>query len=318
MRLVGAIARRLAIFLVTALVASLIIFLIVQALPGDVAQTTLGLGASPEALAALRTTWGLDRPLAPRYLEWVAGLLHGDFGASYLTGQSVASQIMPRLAVTGWLIGWSIPLSVVVAIPLGLIAAILRRRVSGALVNGLSYVGLAVPVFFAGTVLTIVFAVTLGWLPANGYVPLRRGVGAWIAHLVMPVTAMVIVQASLLARYVRAGFIDVLTEDYYQTARAVGWTRWRGLVRHGWRNMATSLVTVIGLQTASLLVGAVLVEQVFVLPGLGSLLLSAVSSRDLMVVQGVAMVLVFAVLLINFLVDLAYLAIDPRLARRAG
>ena len=318
MKLVGAITRRLAIFVVTVLIASLIIFLIIQALPGDVAVATLGTGASPEALATLRAQWGLDRPLLWRYLEWLIGLIHGNFGASYLTGQSVASQIAPRLAVTGWLIGWSVPLSILVAIPLGLGAAYLRRRGVGAVVNAVSYVGLAVPVFFAGTVLTIVFAVGLGWLPANDYVPLSRGFVPWIQHLIMPVTAMVIVQASLLARYVRTGFIDVLTEDYYRTARAVGWTRWRGLIRHGWRNMATSLVTVIGLQTASLLVGAVLVEQVFALPGLGRLLLSAVSSRDLMVVQGVAMILVFVVLAINFLVDLAYLVIDPRVARRSA
>jgi len=310
-----AVLRRLAIFLATVLVASVVIFVIVQALPGDVAQATLGLGASPEAVAALRQTWGLDRPLLLRYVEWLAGMLHGDFGASYATGLTVASQMAPRLAVTAWLVGLSIPLSVVVAVPLGMVAAMWRRRIVGVITNALSHIGLAIPVFFAGAVLTIVFAVRLRWLPANGYVPLTDAPGRWAAHLVLPVASIVIVQGCLLARYVRAGFIDVLNEDYYRTARSAGWTRWRGLIRHGMRNMATSLVTIVGVQVATLLVGAILVEQVFVLPGLGSLLLQAVSAHDLAVVQAVGMLLVFAVLVINLVVDLAYFAIDPRLVR---
>jgi len=315
MPVLRAAAYRLTVFVATVLVASVVIFLIVQALPGDVAQATLGMGASQEAVEALRQQWGLNKPLPLRYVEWLGGMVHGDFGRSYLTGQSVVSQIAPRLAVTAWLVGLSIPLSLVVAIPMGLVSAMLRRRADGAIVNAISHIGLAVPVFFSGTVLAIIFAVKLHWLPANGYVPLRSSFSGWASHLILPVLAIVLVQGCFLARYVRAGFIDVLTEDFYRTARAVGWTRWSGLLRHGMRNMATSLLTVVGLQVASLLVGAILVEQVFVLPGLGSLLIQAVSARDLMVVQGVGMLLVFAILLINFLVDLAYLAIDPRLAR---
>jgi len=309
------VARRLGIFLGTVLVASIVIFLLVQALPGDVAQATLGLGASPEAVQVLRERWGLDRPLIVRYAEWLAGFAHGDFGASYLTGQSVVSQVAPRLAVTGWLIGLSLPLAVVVAFPLGLVAAMQRRRWPGVVVNAISHIGLAIPVFFAGTVLTILFAVRLRWLPANGYVPLRTSAGGWASHLVLPVLAMVLVQGCFLARYIRTGFIDVLTEDYYRTARAIGWTRWRGLFRHGVRNLATNLVTVLGLQVASLVVGAILIEQVFVLPGVGTLMVTSVRNGDLMVVQAIAMLLVFFVLLVNLVVDLAYYAIDPRLKR---
>lgn len=316
MTLVGAFFRRFAVFLGTALVASMVIFLIVQALPGDIAQVTLGLGATPEAVEALRTRWGLDRPLPVRYGEWLLGMLHGDFGASYLTGQSITGQIAPRLAITGWLVALSIPASTLVAVPLGLVAAMMRRRVSGVIVNGVSHVGLAIPVFFAGTALVIIFSVVLRWLPANGYSPLlTKGFSDWAKHMILPITSLVVVQSCLLARYVRAGFIDVLTEDYYRTARSIGWTKWTGLIRHGLRNMATSLVTVLGLQTASLLVGAILVERVFVLSGLGSLLIDSVLYRDLVTVQGVAMLLVFAVLAINFIVDLLYLAIDPRLRR---
>ena len=316
MPVLRAVAYRGAIFLATVFVASAIIFWIVQALPGDVAQATLGMGASPEAVEHLRSQWGLDRPILLRYLEWLGGMLHGDFGSSYRTGQSVVSQIAPRLAVTAWLVGLSLPLSLVVALPMGLVAAMLRRKVGGVLVNAVSHIGLAVPVFFSGTVLALVFAVNLGWLPANGYENLRSSFTGWARHLLLPVLAIALVQGCFLARYVRAGFIEVLTEDYYRTARAVGWTKWRGLLRHGVRNMATSLVTVVGLQVSSLLVGAILVERVFGLSGLGSLLLDSVSAKDLMVTQGVGMLLIFAVLLINFVVDLSYLAIDPRLSKR--
>jgi peptide/nickel transport system permease protein len=318
MRALRAGLRRLAVFVGTALVASVVVFLIVQALPGDVALASLGLGGTAEQAELLRQRWGLDRPLALRYGQWLVGMLHGDFGASYLTGQSVASQIAPRLGVTAWLVGLSIPWSAVVAIPLGLVSAMLRRRWVGAVVNAASHVGLAVPVFFAGTMVAIVFAVELGWLPANGYVAWRDSPAGWAASLVLPVASIAIVQGCFLARYVRAGCIEVLSQDYYRTARAVGWTKWAAVGRHGTRNMAISLVTVVGLQVSALLVGAILVEQVFVLPGLGSLLLSAVAAHDLMVIQGVAMLLVFVVLAVNLLVDLAWLAIDPRLRRGAA
>jgi len=315
MPLIRAIARRLAIFLGTVVAASVVIFLIVQALPGDVAQATLGMGASPDAVEALRARWGLDRPMALRYGQWLWGMLQGDLGVSYATGESVVSQIAPRLAVTGWLVGFSIPLSLALALPMGLVSAMKRRRWTGVAVNAASHVGLAVPVFFAGTVLTILFAVKLGWFPANGYIPLRVSAAQWASHLVLPVLAIVLVQGCFLARYVRAGFVEVLTEDYYRTARAAGWTKWRGLIRHGTRNVAVNLVTVLGMQVSSLLVGAILVEQVFVLPGLGYLLVQAVAATDFMVIQGVVMLLVFVVLAVNFLVDVAYLAIDPRVAK---
>jgi peptide/nickel transport system permease protein len=158
----------------------------------------------------------------------------------------------------------------------------------------------------------MVFAVWLRWLPANGYVPLTQNPGSWAAHLVMPVVTLSLVQAAVLIRYVRAAFVEVLNEDYYRTARAVGWTPMRALLRHGLRNASISLVTVLGLQVSSVLVGAIVVESVFNLPGLGSLLLTAVSQRDLLVVQGTVMFLVLAVLVISAVVDFSYLLIDPR------
>jgi peptide/nickel transport system permease protein len=315
------VVRRVAVFLASLLAATVLVFAIVQALPGDVAQATLGLGASPEQVEALRQQWGLNRPLHIRYLSWLAGLLQGDLGQSYLTGQAVAALMAPRLAVTSWLVGLSLPLALLIAVPVGLAAAMWRRRWWGALGSTLSQVGLAVPVFLTGILLVVVFAIHLRWLPANGYVDLITDTGwqwsEWARHLVLPVASLVIVQASLLTRYVRSGFVEVLTEDYLRTARAVGWTKWRGLIRHGLRNAAIAIVTVVGLQVGAMLVGAIIVEQVFELPGLGRFLLQAVASRDLLVVQGVAIVLVVVVLTVNLVMDLAYLLIDPRLRQRS-
>ena len=319
MTIAASLARRTGLFAASLLGATAVIFLIVQALPGDVASATLGLGASPQAVADLRQQWGLDRPLATRYVAWLAGLLHGDLGSSFPSGQSVASQIQPRLAVTCWLVGLALPLALLLAVPAGVVSALFRRRWPGAVASTLSQVGLAVPVFFTGLVLVVVFAVRGGWLPANGYTPLtgpRGDAAGWASHLVLPVATLVIAQASLLTRYVRSGFVDVLEEDYLRTARAIGWTRWGALLRHGTRNAALSVVTVLGLQAGAMLVGAIIVEQVFQLPGLGSLLLQAVSQRDLPVVQGIAVLLVFVVLVLSLVVDVLYLAIDPRLRGR--
>jgi peptide/nickel transport system permease protein len=233
----------------------------------------------------------------------------------------VSALVAPRIGVTAWLVLISMLLAPVVALPLGMLAAMKRRTWQGVTASTVSQIGLSIPAFYAGILLVVVFAVGLHWLPANGYTDLVDASGRWrplafLQHLVLPVASLVIVQASVLTRYVRSAFVEVLSEDYFRTARAVGWTRWRALWRHGVRNAAISVVTVIGLQLATLLVGAIVVEQVFRLPGLGSALLSAVANRDLIVVQGIVMVLVFAVLVINLLTDLSYLLIDPRLRRR--
>ena len=307
--------HRLAVFVLSLALASVLIFLACAALPGDIAQVILGQNATPEALAELRRTLGLDRPLLLRYLDWVTSMLTGDFGTSFLNRLSVSSQIAARLGVTAWLVLFAMLLALLVAVPVGLLAAVRSRQLSGFVVSALSQVGLAVPAFWAGILGVSLFAVHLRLVPANGYVRLGDDPGEWARHLVLPVASLALVQASVLVRYVRAAVIEVLAEDYLRTARAVGWTRMRALVRHGLRNASLSVVTVLGLQLSTLFVGAIVIEQVFALPGLGSLLLDAVAQRDLVVVQGTVMVLVFAVLLINALVDLSYLALDPRLRR---
>lgn len=307
------VVRRLAVFLVSVLVASVLVFWVGSALPGNVAQVVLGVQATPDAVARLQHDFGLDRPWPVRYLAWLGGLLHGDLGRSYLTGEPVLSQVVPRLEVTGWLVGLAMLLAVLLAVPAGMWAAVRRRHADGFAVSALSQVGLAVPGFWLGILATLVFAVRLGWLPANGYVPLADGVGGWAAHLVLPVVSLALVQASVLARYVRSATIEVLKEDYYRTARAGGWRTVPALLRHGLRNISLPVVTVIGLQLATLLAGAIIIESVFALPGLGRLLLDAVAQRDLMVVQGIVLLLVVAVLAINALVDLSYALLDPRL-----
>ncbi len=317
MQLALRLARRAGVFLVSLLGASLLIFLVTNALPGDVAQVLLGTDATPEALAELRAQLGLDQPLAVRYLQWLGGLLVGDFGTSHLNGQPVLGLLAPRLAVTLWLVLFGVLGSLLIAVPAGMVAALKRRSWPGFTISAAAQVGMAIPVFWGGIMLVLVFAVWLHWLPANGYVPLLRDPAQWASHLVLPALTLAGVQAAVLIRYVRSAFLEVLNEDYYRTARAIGWTPMRALLRHGMRNAAISLVTVLGLQVSSVLVGAIVVESVFTLPGLGTLLITAVGQRDLLVVQGTVMFLVLAVLLISALVDLSYLVIDPR-QRTAG
>lgn len=309
--------RRLTGLVASLLVASLLIFLVTNALPGSIANVVLGTQASPGEIAAFEERHGLNRPLLLRYVEWLSGALAGDFGTTFVGGRDVLEEILPRLGISVWLVVLGMLLALVIAIPLGSFAALRRRHASGFVASMLSQAGLSIPAFWAGMWLVIVFAVNLRWLPAGGYVPLSRDPVGWATHMVLPVTSLALVQGSLLARYVRSAVIEVTGEDWFRTARAVGWSRLGALFRHGTRNIAISLLTVIGLQVATLLVGAIIIEQVFAIPGLGSRLLLAVSQRDLVLVQGIVLILVWAVLVINFVVDVVYQAVDPRL-KKAG
>ena len=309
--------RRLTGLVASLLVASLLIFLVTNALPGSIANVVLGTQASPGEIAAFEERHGLNRPLLLRYVEWLSGALAGDFGTTFVGGRDVLEEILPRLGISVWLVVLGMLLALVIAIPLGSFAALRRRHASGFVASMLSQAGLSIPAFWAGMWLVIVFAVNLRWLPAGGYVPLSRDPVGWATHMVLPVTSLALVQGSLLARYVRSAVIEVTGEDWFRTARAVGWSRLGALFRHGTRNIAISLLTVIGLQVATLLVGAIIIAQVFAIPGLGSRLLLAVSQRDLVLVQGIVLILVWAVLVINFVVDVVYQAVDPRL-KEAG
>lgn len=311
----SSVLKRCLSLLVSLAVASLLIFLATNSLPGDLATVVLGTNASPAEIDAFRSARGLDRPLIVRYGEWLGGVLTGDFGTSMITGRPVWDQISSRLGITCWLVGLAMVLAVALAVPWGAFAAVKRRRTAGFLVSAASHLLLAIPAFWLGIWLVVWFAVRLRWLPPGDYVAFTRDPISWARHMVLPVTTLAIVQASVLARYVRSAVLDVIHEDWFRTARAMGWSMAAALWRHGKRNIAVNLLTVIGLQLATLLVGAILIEQVFTIPGLGQRLLLAVGQRDLVMVQGIVLLLVWAVLIINFLIDLTYRAIDPRLKR---
>ncbi|GAB2979832.1 ABC transporter permease [Amycolatopsis acidiphila] len=311
-----ALLRRTAILVVSVFVASTIVFAFMAVLPGDPAQVALGVNTTPELLARTRHDFGLDRPLVTQYLSWMGGVLHGDFGRSYVTGEAIGPQLVDRLGVTLWLVGAGMLVALVLAIPFGTLAATWHRRASGAAISGLSQLGVAVPAFLAGILLVQVFAVQLRWLPSGGWTPPDQNAGEFVRGLILPALSLGIVQAAVLTRYVRSAVLDTLNQDYLRTARSKGLRPYPALLRHGLRNAAVPVVTVLGLQLTTLLIGAVVVERVFVLPGLGSMLLDSVSSRDLLTVQGIVLVLVVAVLLVNYLVDVLYVVIDPRLRVR--
>ncbi|SMD13599.1 ABC transporter permease [Kibdelosporangium aridum] len=310
-----AIARRTAIFIVSVAVASIAVFLFMAVLPGDPAQVALGINATPELIAKTRAEFGTDRPLTTQYFDWIGGVLTGDFGRSYVTRDMIGPQLADRFGVTLWLVGAAMMIALVIAVPLGSFAAVRHRKASGTVISGASQLGVAVPAFLAGILLVQVFAVQWRLLPSGGWTPPNQDFGEFLRGLILPALALGLVQGAVLTRYVRSAVLDTLREDYLRTARAKGLMPGQALVRHGLRNAAVPVVTVLGLQLTTLLIGAVVVERVFVLPGLGSMLLDSVAARDLLTVQGIVLVLVIAALLVNFLVDLLYTVIDPRLRR---
>jgi len=307
--------RRIGIFAVTIVVASMIVFGVMAVLPGDPAVVALGVNADPDLLQQTREQFGLDRPLFEQYLSWAGGLLQGDFGISYVTDAPIGPLIVDRLLVTLWLVGLGLLVAVVFAVPLGVASAVWHRKARGTALAALSQAGMAVPAFVLAILLVSIFAVRLQWVESSGWVPPAEDPVEFLKQIALPVLSLGLVQAALLSRYVRSATLDVLREDYLRTARAKGLTPGRALVRHGLRNASIPVVTVLGLQVVALLVDAIIIEVIFVVPGLGSLLLESVSNRDLLTVQGVVMVIVGVVLVVNLLVDLLYVAIDPRLRR---
>jgi peptide/nickel transport system permease protein len=307
--------RRVGVFAATIVAASVVVFGMMAVLPGDPAVVALGVNANPALVERVREQIGTDRPLPVQYADWAGGLLHGDFGTSYVTDAAIGPLIADRLLVTLWLVGLGVVVAVLLAVPLGVAAAVWHRRVRGTALAAVSQAGMAVPAFVLAILLVSVFAVRLQWVESSGWVPPAEDPAEFLRQIALPVLSLGLVQAALLSRYVRSATLDVLREDYLRTARAKGLTPGRALVRHGLRNASIPVVTVLGLQIVALLVDTIIIEVIFVIPGLGSLLLESVSNRDLLTVQDVVMVIVGAVLVINLVVDLLYVAIDPRLRR---
>lgn len=307
--------RRLLIFLVSAVAASIVVFLLLTAV-GDPARTALGVDASADAVAALRHQMGLDRPITVQYLSWVGGVLHGNYGISYVSHAAIGPQIADRLQVTLWLVLGGTVVALLVAVPIGTLAALRHGKPSGWLLSGLSQVGIAVPAFLAGILLVAVFAVWLGWLPAGGYQVPAVDPTSFLQHMILPWLSLGLVQGAVLARYVRSALLDEMGQDYLRTARSKGLTVWRALVRHGFRNASIPVMTVLGVQLITILIGAVVVERVFVIPGIGSFLADSVARQDRLAVQGIVVTIVVISLAVSFLVDVAYTVVDPRLRRR--
>ncbi len=306
-------ARRLATLVATLVAASVAVFCLLAILPGKPAQVILGTQATPESVQQLTKQLGLDKPLLQQYLDWVHGLLTGRYGNSYISQLPIGHQIGQALAVTGPLVLFGLVVGLLVAVPLGVAAALLRRRAAGPLITAGSQIGIAVPNFIAGLLLIYVFSVKLGWLPASGFVTWSQDPWQAFKSLVLPGIALGVVEGAVLSRYVRSAVLDVLRSDYLRTARAKGLTRRQALVRHGFRNGSIPVLTVLGLELPSLIVGAVVIENVFTLPGVGTLLLQAVDNRDLIVVEDVVMLVAVTVLVVNFLVDVSYRLLDPRI-----
>ncbi len=309
---------RLALLLLGLFVASALIFVTLRVLPGDVAQLIAGMNATPEQLAAIRERLGLDQPLPVQYAAWLGGIVTGDLGTSQLTGTPVLDELVEKAEVTVPLGLMALTIALLIALPLGVLSAMRRGRLDGTALGVGAQTVAAVPVVWAGMMLVIVFAVWLGWLPAQGFPrdgwadPARA-----LRSLLLPAITIGVVEGAMLLRFVRSATLQAVGQDYVRTAAAKGLTRTQALLRHGLPNVGLSIVTVLGLQVAGIIVGAVVIEQLFGLPGIGRMLVSDVGNRDLPKVQGELLVLTGFVLLVGFVVDLVHRAVDPR-QREAG
>ena len=311
--------RRAATFSATLLVASLVVFAVLEILPGSPAQVMLGDTATPESIAALEAKLGLDRPAWVRYASWAGGLLRGESGMSYAYDTPTFELIAERLQVSLPLALLAMALTVVVALVLGIYAASRHNRVGDVGVMALSQLGVAVPSFWLAILLILLFAVQLQWVSAGGFPGWSggddEGGGLWagLKALLLPALSLAAVQAAILARVTRSSVLEAMREDYVRTARAKGLTRRAVLWRHVLRNAMIPVLTIMGLQFANLVTGAIVVENVFVLPGIGRLVFQAINNRDLVLMRDVVMLLAAVVVLVNFVIDVLYVLIDPRL-----
>ncbi len=304
---------RLALLLLGLFVASALIFLTLRILPGDVAQMIAGINSTPEQIAAIRERLGLDAPLIAQYASWMGGILRGDLGASLVTGTPVASELVQKAQVTVPLGLLSMLIALVIAIPFGVLSALRRGRPDGTALNVGAQALAAVPVVWAGMMLVVVFAVWLGWLPAQGF-PRSGWDQPWNAlrALLLPALTIGVIEGAMLLRFVRSATLQAVGQDFVRTGAAKGLTRTQALIRHGLPSVGLSIITVLGLQVAGIIVGTVIIEQLFTLPGIGRMLVTDVGNRDLLKVQGELLVLTGFVLVVGFVVDLVHRVIDPR------
>jgi len=308
--------KRIIIAALTLVLASIVVFAVMEILPGDPARLMLGMNASAEQVEVLRDQMGLNAPLVLRYLHWAAGLLSLDFGRSYTYSVPVIDLVRERIAVSLPLALIALALSTIIAIPVGVFSASRQGRAGDTLAMGAAQLGVAVPNFWFALMLIYLFAVWLRLVPAGGFPGWSVGIWTALKSLILPAVALALPQAAILARVARSALIEVLNEDYIRTARAKGLPYRAVLWRHALRNALIPLLTILGLQFAFLLAGTIIIENVFYLPGLGRLIFQAITQRDLIVVESIVMLLVAAVILINLVVDFSYAIVDPRLRGR--
>jgi peptide/nickel transport system permease protein len=304
--------KRLITLLATLVGTSVVVFLVLEVLPGNAAQVLMGPDASPEAVTALAQKLGLDRPAATRYFDWIAGMLRGDLGLSYAYSTPVAELVLERLAVTVPLALLAMTLTTVLALAAGIFAASRHNKLGDVGIMGLTQIGIAIPNFWFAILLILLFSVHLKWFSAGGFPGWEEGLVQGLRALMLPALSLAVVQSAILARITRSSVLEVLREDFVRTARAKGVSRRRALWGHVLRNALIPVITVMGLQFSELLAGTIVVESVFYLPGLGRLIFQSIANRDLIVVRNCVMLLAAMVVLVNFVVDLLYAVIDPR------
>ncbi len=304
--------KRLLTLLATLAGASVVIFLVLEILPGNAAQMLMGPDAAPEAVQALAVKLGLDLPPMQRYWQWVSGMLAGELGTSYAYSSPVLELVLERLALTVPLAVMAMALTTVLALVVGVYAASRHNRLGDVGLMGLTQIGIAVPNFWFAILLILLFSVHLQWFSAGGFPGWDEGLADALKALLLPALSLAVVQAAILARITRSAVLEVLREDFVRTARAKGLSQRATLWRHVLRNAMIPVVTVMGLQFANLLAGTIVVENVFYLPGLGRLIFQSISNRDLIVVRNCVMLLATMVIVVNFVVDVLYAVIDPR------
>lgn len=292
---------------------SVLVFAIIHLVPGDPVRLALGTRFDQETYDALRARAGLDRPLLQQYLTWITGVVGGDFGVSFRSGQTVLSMVLERLPATLSLAGAAVLVALLIAIPLGVLSAIRQGSATDAVATAISQFGISVPDFWLGILMILLFAGILGWFPASGYVPLTEDPIGWAQRLVLPGITVGVVSGAVLTRFVRSSVLESLGEDFIRTARSKGLSERRIIREHVLPNALVPVITVTGLQLAYLLSGVVVVEAVFSWPGLGQLALTAVEDRDYPVLQGAVLLFAAFFLLVNLLVDLLYAVVDPRI-----
>lgn len=310
--------KRVFSLILTLFVATIIIFILIEVVPGDPAAFMMGLSTNTDAADALRAELGLNLSAWDRYFNWISGMLVGDFGISYTYRIPVSELVLDRLAVSLPLTIYALILSTIIAIPVGVISASKRGSFSDTFLMGTAQIGVAIPNFWFAILLVLLFSTTLQWFSAGGFAGWEAGFIPVLKSLTLPAISLALPQAAILSRVMRSSVLEVMDEDYIRTARAKGLTKRQALIRHGLRNAMIPVLTILGLQFSFLLAGGIIIESIFSLPGLGRLVFQAIAQRDLIVVKSIVTLLVMAVVMITFLVDLAYAWVDPRLRERGG